>query len=141
MDTIFHYYYTVPKRDRDSDEEDAPAPIRDIKKGPMSEGKKSVGFGDSKIDDKKSQKSVGFSDSKPSYQTKNIQIDNVKIPETAAVIEQVDLGNDKLNKPLEQIMLGRNKIIERHKHASPDEKESRKSTKYSRRRSRAITAT
>ena len=38
MDTIFHYYYTVPKRVDDSDDEGAPAPIRDLvtKKGPMS---------------------------------------------------------------------------------------------------------
>lgn len=51
MDTIFHYYYTVPKKTNDSDDEDAPSgPIRDIKTrgGPMSEGKKSVGFGDSR---------------------------------------------------------------------------------------------
>lgn len=55
MDTIFHYYYTVPKRVEDSDD-DSPAPVRDlvIKKGPMSEGKKSVGFGDSKQIDKRS---------------------------------------------------------------------------------------
>ena len=55
MDTIFHYLYTVPKRVDDSDE-DTPAPVRDlvIKKGPMSEGKKSVGFGDSKTIDKRS---------------------------------------------------------------------------------------
>lgn len=57
MDTIFHYYYTVPKRVENSDDEDAPAPIRDLvtKKGPLSEGKKSVGFGDSKPLERNSQ--------------------------------------------------------------------------------------
>lgn len=52
MDVIFHYYYTVPKKTNDSDDEDAPGPIRDIKtKGNVSiksDGKKSVGFGDSR---------------------------------------------------------------------------------------------
>lgn len=57
MDVIFHYYYTVPKKTNEDDDEDAPGPIRDIKTrgGPMSDGKKSVGFGDSRPNEKSSK--------------------------------------------------------------------------------------
>ena len=56
MDTVFHYYYTVPKRVDNSDDEDAPAPVNIVtKRGPLSEGKKSVGFGDSRPMEKTSK--------------------------------------------------------------------------------------
>lgn len=47
------------------------------------------------------------------------------------------MGIEKLNNPLSSIYWGRNRLIERHKAASPDEERSKASKKHNRRRSKA----
>ena len=118
-DVVISYYKAPVKftRNFDSDDEspDAPAPIRDLvnSSGPMAKNRaanKSVDF------------SKGGTDKDKAPEAKLIEI----------VEEEIDLGNERFNKIVEDVRVARDRIMKRIVEKSPDEDKSVKSKKNKR---------